>query len=121
MPSWSSRLRQTRDELIWNSMQSAGAGSLQRELQEGCARGAGWGLCAGEDHPAVGGDAGYGWFQKELLPSHCCFPTNVAACTDSCHLSLFLPACCCRVTSGLGSWTLGCSAARKFLDRLGEN
>lgn len=51
----------------------------------------------------------------------CCFPTNVAACTDSCHLSLFLPACCCRVTSGLGSRTLGCSAARKFLDRLGEN
>ena len=70
MPSWSSRSRQTRDEMIWNPMQSAGVGSLQRELQEGCARGAGWGLCAGEDHPAVGGDASYGWFQKEFLPSH---------------------------------------------------
>ncbi|TEA37303.1 hypothetical protein DBR06_SOUSAS6710037, partial [Sousa chinensis] len=27
----------------------------------------------------------------------------------------------CRVTSGLGSWTLGFSASHKFLDRLGEN
>lgn len=32
-----------------------------------------------------------------------------------------LPACCCRVTSGLGFWTLGCLAAHKFLDWLVES
>ncbi|GAB5572402.1 hypothetical protein PRBEI_2000621700 [Prionailurus iriomotensis] len=31
------------------------------------------------------------------------------------------PACCCRVTSGLGSPALGCLAAHKRLEQLVEN
>lgn len=41
-----------------------------------------------------------------------CTPRQ-ALCNETVNAS---PACCCRVTSGLGSWTLGCSAASSWID-----
>ena len=50
--------------MIWYPIKSTVVGSLQRELQESCAWDGGWGLCAGEDHPAAGGNAGLADFKN---------------------------------------------------------
>ena len=57
-------MRQTREEMIWDPIKSTVVGSLQRELQESCAWVGGGGLCAAEDHPAVGGNAGLADFKN---------------------------------------------------------